>query len=188
VSPLSRRRRRVLLGVVVVLAGLAAFVLVYFQPQKLFYDDTVDEPVPVAEVTTEPSPTEAATASSPRPKKPPAQPTVLSQGKFHSGEHETTGDALVLRLDDGRTFVRLDDLRTSNGPALHVWLTSADAFADDGTIDDATHLDLGGLKGNIGDQNYLVPSGTDLHDYQAVVVWCERFHVSFGAAPLSLDS
>ena len=45
-------------------------------------------------------------------------------------------------------------------------------------------LDLGPLKGNVGNQNYVVPAGTDLSRYRSVVIWCRRFAVPFGAAPL----
>jgi hypothetical protein len=46
------------------------------------------------------------------------------------------------------------------------------------------YVDLGGLKGNVGDQNYVVPTGVDVGAYRSVVVWCARFSVPFGAADL----
>ena len=52
-----------------------------------------------------------------------------------------------------------------------------------GAFDDA-YVDLGGLKGNIGDQNYEIPADVDLSQYQSVVIWCDRFNVAFGAADL----
>jgi hypothetical protein len=47
-------------------------------------------------------------------------------------------------------------------------------------------VDLGGLKGNIGPQNYEIGSDVDLDRYSTVVIWCVRFGVAFGAAELSL--
>ena len=44
---------------------------------------------------------------------------------------------------------------------------------------------LGALKGNVGDQNYEVPADVDLTTYQAVTIWCRRFGVNFGTAPLN---
>jgi hypothetical protein len=41
------------------------------------------------------------------------------------------------------------------------------------------------LKGNIGDQNYELPANADLAKYRAVTIWCKRFSVNFGTAPLS---
>ncbi len=71
--------------------------------------------------------------------------------------------------------MRLENFVT-NGPDLYVYL-SADAQARD-------FLDLGRLKGNIGDRNYVVPVGADLSRYKYVLVWCRAFSVLFGSAQL----
>ena len=36
-------------------------------------------------------------------------------------------------------------------------------------------LDLGRLKGNIGDQSYLLPAGHDLSIYKSAVIYCRQF-------------
>mgnify|MGYP006159769801 CR=1 FL=1 len=82
-------------------------------------------------------------------------------------------------------LTRLTDFATSNGPALHVYLVAADDAKDNDTVKKASFLDLGPLKGNIGDQNYDVPADLDLTRYRAVSIWCRRFSVNFGAAPLA---
>ena len=51
-------------------------------------------------------------------------------------------------------------------------------------FDDAC-VDLGGLKGNIGDQNYAIPAGVDVGNYTSVVIWWDRFGAAFGAAELT---
>ena len=48
-------------------------------------------------------------------------------------------------------------------------------------------VDLGSIKGNIGDQNYTLGSDVDLTKYRAVSVWCKRFSANFGTAVLSAD-
>ena len=159
-----------------VLVVLAAVTLVWFQPQKLLYDHRVDEALPSAtapEGTVSPG-AAAATA---------AQPVELATGAFVSREHATHGTARVLRLPDGRVIVRFEGFATSNGPKLVVWLSKNAAHGPDGAFGDR-YLDLGPLKGNVGDQNYVVPAGVDTGAYSSVVVWCARFHVSFGAADL----
>lgn len=45
-------------------------------------------------------------------------------------------------------------------------------------------VELGKLKGNEGNQNYVIPAGTDLSKYKAVSIYCERFNANFGTAPL----
>jgi hypothetical protein len=46
-------------------------------------------------------------------------------------------------------------------------------------------LSLGALKGNVGDQAYSVPEGTDVTAYKSVVIWCEQFGVLFSPAALA---
>jgi len=110
-------------------------------------------------------------------------PVILSTGSFISGEHDTSGTALLVALPDGSLVVRFEDLDTSNGPDLRVVLSTDDA--SDAWKYDSRHI-LGELKGNIGDQNYSIPSDVDLTQFGSVVVWCERFSVAFGAAPLDV--
>jgi len=43
---------------------------------------------------------------------------------------------------------------------------------------------IGALKGNVGNQQYLLPADLELADAATVVVWCRAFSVSFGAATL----
>lgn len=171
-----RRRTWIWLGAAV-LVVLAAVTLIWFQPQKLFYDNRVDEALPSVAAEESAMPSGTATSSAP------AEPVELATGTFVSREHETVGTARVLQLPDGRVIVRFEGFQTSNGPVLVVWLSKNQATGDDGAFDD-DYVDLGPLKGNVGDQNYVVPAGTDVTAYRSVVVWCDRFDVSFGAADL----
>lgn len=100
------------------------------------------------------------------------------QGSFESLDHETAGIASVIGSGDER-YVRFEDFHTSNGPDLRVYLIPDDG---DGVYD---AIDLGPLKGNVGDQNYLLPTTADLTHYSRVLVWCVRFDSPFGAATLS---
>jgi hypothetical protein len=170
------RRRTWIWLVAGVVAVLIAVALIWFQPQKLFYDQRVDEALPtVAAAPTDDGPTTGTAA--------PAQPVELASGSFVSREHETVGTARVLQLPDGQVIVRFEGFETSNGPVLVVWLSQNAADGDDGAFDDH-YFDLGPLKGNIGDQNYVVPPEIDATAFTSVVVWCDRFDVSFGAADL----
>jgi hypothetical protein len=157
-----------------VLAVAAVAALLVFQPWKLVVNDTVDEAAPVA---AKPAPSESA----------PAGP--LATGTLIAHEHDTSGTLRILDLGGGRRALRLDDLDTSNGPDLHVWLTDAEVKPGRdgwGVFDDGKYLDLGKLKGNRGSQNYEIPASADLAAYRSVTIWCDRFNVSFGAATLQL--
>ena len=148
-----------------VLVVLGAVTLIWFQPQKLFYDTTVDEAIPSASATAEP------TGSDETASPAPTEPVELASGTFISREHETTGTARILRLADGQQILRLEGFETSNGPALFVYLSQNPADGDDGAFDD-DFIDLGALKGNVGDQNYVDP-GRDrparLHERRGLV-------------------
>jgi hypothetical protein len=115
----------------------------------------------------------------------PAGPVTLARGSFVSHEHHTTGSAVVVRLADGSRVLRLEGLDTSDGPDLHVWLSDAATGQGWHAFDDGKYADLGKLKGNKGNQNYVLPAGLDLTAFHSVSIWCNRFDVSFGAAPLS---
>lgn len=170
----SRRRRLVS---VLLIAGAAVFVvaLVVFEPWKLVIDSKVDELPPAAT-----SSTGAVTERT--------APVVLATGRLVSHEHTSSGTVVVVRLPDNSRVLRLEDLRTSNGPALHVWLAAAPVKEGrDGwhVFDDDRHVDLGPLKGNIGSSNYALPPGLDLAALPSVTIWCDRFNVSFAAAALN---
>ena len=49
----------------------------------------------------------------------------------------------------------------------------------------AGFVEVGALKGNVGDQNYEISSDLDLNKYRAVTIWCKRFGVNFATAPLT---
>jgi hypothetical protein len=192
----ERRRRRWpwIAGAATVLAGLGIFVIVWFQPQKLWIDDPVDQAVPSADLSLTPDPPSAASeaqdapAAAPTTAPPttdPPPPVDLARGTFVSLDHGTSGTARVLRVADGRRFVRLEGFETENGPDLFVYLSTNPAGGPEGAFDDAFH-NLGRLQGNIGDQNYEIPADLSLDGYASVVVWCDRFDSAFGAADLAV--
>jgi hypothetical protein len=145
-------------AVVVVLAGWYAF-----RPERLVVNRQVEEVLPAAPGTS-------------------AQP--LESGRFYSILHPTEGTATIYQMGDGTRVLRFTSFHTSNGPDVHVYMVAADDAKDAGTVEKAGFVDLGVIKGNIGDQNYTLGSDLDLAKYRAVSIWCKRFSVNFGAAPL----
>jgi hypothetical protein len=140
--------------------GLLVFVLVYFQPQKLFIDQRVSEAAPAA---------------------PMGEP--VAHGSFHGLAHGGSGSAAIFEFD-GRRLLRLENLKVENGPDLFVYLSTTPADAAEGSFP-GSFVNLGRLKGNIGSQNYDVPPGVELSRYQSVVIYCKRFSTPFAAAPLA---
>jgi uncharacterized membrane protein YdcZ (DUF606 family) len=108
--------------------------------------------------------------------------TLLGRAQFVKVEHPTSGTAAVIEMRDGGRVVTLIDFETDPGPDLRVRLLPGNGTnADD-------NVDLGGLKGNEGNQQYEIPANTDLEKYTAVVIWCRAFSVAFGKAVLERSS
>jgi hypothetical protein len=150
-------------------AGIGVVVLVgawwLFRPEKLWINQKVDEPAPFA------------SSGDPQP---------IYTGLLAGKAHQTSGRATIYNAGDGKQYLRLTDFSTSNGPDVHVILARSEdpSLQEDivkGQLDD---VELGSLKGNKGDQNYGLPASVDLQKYDAVVIYCERFHAVFGVAKL----
>jgi hypothetical protein len=159
-------------AVVVVALGVLMAGVVFFEPWTLLTNETVNEAAP--------------TAAAPDPSAPaPAGPTELARGTFVGQEHETSGTATVIELADGSRTLRLERFSTSNGPDLHVWLSEKKAGGNWFKYGGGRKAKLGELKANRGSHNYAIPADVELDGLRSVVIWCKRFHVSFGSAPLS---
>jgi hypothetical protein len=144
--------------------AIALFAAWYvFRPERLMVNRQVNEDFPPAEASSS---------------------QVLESGTFSGVMHPTGGIATIYRLADGDRILRFTNFKTSNGPDVHVYLVAVDDAKDSATVKGADFIDLGEIKGNIGDQNYALGHDLDLSKYRTVSIWCKRFAVNFGAAPL----
>lgn len=140
---------------------------------------TQASPVEESLLTEEPLPTE-----NPQPTADPDGLVILAGGEFYDLAHHGMGTATVYQLEDGSRVLRLENFEVLNGPELHVYLTSANPVANTVGVPLENEVDLGALKGNIGNQNYELPIRVNLDLYHSVVIWCVPFQVPFNAAPL----
>src|SRR6201987_5565222 len=148
--------------------AIALFAAWYaFRPERLVLNHRVNEGFPAGED--------------------PSSAQVLESGTFYAVVHPTAGTATIYRLGNGGRILRFTNFSTSNGPNVHVYLVAADDAKDSATVMSATFIDLGPIKGNIGNQNYVLGTDVDLSKYHAVSIWCKRFSVNFGAASLKPD-
>jgi hypothetical protein len=152
-------------GIIVVAVAWYAF-----RPELLFVNKSVSETFPASSIAANTTDTAASSRE-------------LASGQFNGYAHETQGHAGIYDVD-GKRVLRLTNFKTSNGPDVHVYLVAAPDAKDDATVKNAGFVDLGSMKGNMGDQNYDVPQSVDLNKYRAVTIWCARFNVNFGTAPL----
>jgi hypothetical protein len=116
---------------------------------------------------------------------PAAEPVVVLQGSFVGADdfHQGSGNAVIYQLPDGSHVLRFEDFSVTNGPDLHVILSGSAAPATSDEVM-AGYVDLGSLKGNIGNQNYEIPAGTDVSQIRSVVIYCQPFQVVFAVATL----
>ena len=184
VAVLVRRRRQLAVPAVgawvITALGVGGFLL---------YTSTVDTVVhekvvraASAEPAASPPSTSGSSASPASPALPaptsataPAAPTVVTAGTFRAQAHPTSGTAQVIDLPGGKRVLTLTGFATEPGPDVRVYLVPGDGSSV------AKAVDLGGLKGNKGDQQYSVPDNAPIG---AVVLWCRSFSVAFGAAAL----
>jgi Electron transfer DM13 len=159
----SKKLVYALVIVAVAIIGWAAF-----RPERLFLNAKVNESLPTASRST--------TNTS---------ETIVASGSFHDVAHKGVGRASIYQLPDGKRILRFTNFETSNGPDVRVYLVAANEASDSETVKKAGFVEVGALKGNIGDQNYELGSDVDLAKYRAVTIWCKRFGVNFATAPLS---
>lgn len=128
------------------------------------------------------APTAAPATEVPASEEPPSGPVLLGAGRFVGlAGHTGTGDAGLFRNPDGSLVLRFENFDIENGPDLEVYLVPG---ADQVVLADGS-IHLGALKGNVGDQNYELPAGTDLvPGAYTALVWCEAFSVEFVGATI----
>jgi hypothetical protein len=151
---------RVVRGAIAIVGLFVA--LWWLQPWKLLIRSTADERLPSGARTT-------------------------CCGEFTSHIHRTRGVARLITLADGARILRLENLHATLGPRLRVWLS--DIPVDHAKFPwrkfaHSNHIDLGRLRANRGNTDYAVPNDADTDELSSVILWCERFGVSFGAAQL----
>ncbi len=194
-------KRNLTIGAVVI--GMPALIVAWWLISPLFVDSVVDEEFPVAANTTEDANRDSTTiptaetggeseepvsdgsgaANVVRPTAP-VEVTTVASGPFRDADdsHRGSGTAAIYQLEDGTLLLRFEDFEVTNGPDLHVYLVPHE---NPTTSEDlGGYVDLGSLKGNIGDQNYEVPDGVDISEFDSVVIYCVPFHVFFSIASL----
>jgi hypothetical protein len=194
---MKRLNRRTII-IAGILIGIPVLVVAWWLGSPLFLDSEVNEafPTPVAaedqtgieSTTTTVATTGAtteATSSTTSTSEVAAEPVSLLTGEFRDADssHLGSGTATIYELEDGSVVLRFEDFEVTNGPDLHVYLVPNDNPTSSDDL--GGYVDLGSLKGNIGDQNYEVPDGVDISDFGSVVIYCVPFHVFFSIAPLS---
>jgi hypothetical protein len=98
-------------------------------------------------------------------------------GEFRDADsfHKGSGKATIYRALDGSLLLRLENFRVTNGPDLHVLLTPHPDPKSRDELNSTGYVDLGKLKGNIGNQNYPIPRDVSPTVWGSVVIYCLPF-------------
>ncbi len=115
-----------------------------------------------------------------------AAATVVKIGTFRDADrsHRGSGSATIYQLEDGSHVLRLEDFQVTNGPDLRVILSPHADPQSRGDVTAEGYVELGKLKGNIGNQNYPIDAGVDVSTLNSVVIYCKPFRVIFAVAAL----
>lgn len=170
-------------GVLLVLGVL------WYLISPLFITQEVDEAFPSntavdSELDTAPQDKEEGEQETPSVTIP--EPMLLTEGVFEDVDiiHKGTGRAAIYTLADGSRVLRLEDFEVTNGPELHVVLSVHERPRNQSETKQVGFVDLGDLKGNKGNQNYILPADLVLDEIKSVVIYCYPFNVVFSSATL----
>jgi len=108
---------------------------------------------------------------------------VLSEWNFRSTEDITTSGSIKIVQTWDSHILRIEDLQTTNGPDLFVYLSEKKSLQDESDVKGSYRLAK--LKWNSGNQNYEIPNDIDISQYHSVAIHCRAYNHSFGYAELS---
>lgn len=114
-------------------------------------------------------------------------PFVTRTGNFTTTDpaYQAEGSASIYQLSEAQRVLRLENFNITAGPDLRVILSQHEAPRTSAETLLPSYLDLGALKGTTGAQNYEIPEGEALDDYQSVVIYSMSLNVVYGTATLS---
>lgn len=101
--------------------------------------------------------------------------------RFHRGE----GAASVYLSGDGTLILRLEDFRVTNGPDLRVLIVPSSNQDDGSEVTTEGSVEIGRLKGNVGNQNYEIPPDYPQDGLGSIIIYCKPFRVVFAIATLT---
>lgn len=130
------------------------------------------------------SPTASSVQAQATPRATVASPVTRS-GMFGArpGVETVAGIAVLGTTTDGKTVLRLQQIKSANGPDLYVYLTKVSSPKTRSDVEGG--YQVGKLKATRGDSNYELPDSVDASQYKAVVVYCRSFSAIFGYANLA---
>ncbi len=197
-----KQHKRLTVAVLIVV-GVPALALAWWLGSPLFLDTTVDEEFPFAASAVVPESMTMPDAESTMVAAADVETSVsedmmeamgemlapesVKNGSFRDADsfHKGSGTATIWNLGTDGFALRFEDFKVTNGPDLRVLLSTHPDPMSRSQLEDSEYTELDKLKGNIGNQNYLIPPDIDVDAQQSVIIYCKPFRVLFAVAPLS---
>ena len=103
---------------------------------------------------------------------------ILRSGMFTGqSDHVTTGTVRIEKDGESTVLVLASDFSLDGAPSPTLGFSVGGKF-----VEASEFAELRSLE---GEQRYVLPKGFETTGYDAVTVWCDRFSVPLGSAPLS---
>lgn len=125
-------------------------------------------------------------------------PSELAYGEFVALDavRWASGNFILYREADDTKLLRLENFRSAPGPDLRVYLAVAPPTDEDGMIMGEAwanwelrepFLDLGALRGTIGNQNFVIAPEVDPRRYSMVIIYSAVHDLLISAAPFRVN-
>jgi len=108
----------------------------------------------------------------------------LPSGTFVKKKKKLKGAWEVVQRGDKTFIVFGEDFRAANGPDLKIFLSPQTVADVTGKTAVNGAINIGELKATKGTQEYEVPAGINLDDFNSVLVHCEAYSVLWGGGDL----
>nr|WP_070959807.1 DM13 domain-containing protein [Hyphomonas sp. Mor2] len=108
----------------------------------------------------------------------------LPSGDFIKKKKKLKGAWEVVQRGDKTFIVFGEDFRAANGPDLKIFLSPQTVSEVTGKTAVNGAINIGELKSTKGAQEYEVPAGVDLSNFNSVLVHCEAYSVLWGGGDL----
>ena len=108
----------------------------------------------------------------------------LPSGDFIKKKKKLKGAWEVVQRGDKTFIVFGEDFRAANGPDLKIFLSPQTVSEVTGKTAVNGAINIGELKSTKGAQEYEVPAGVDVSNFNSVLVHCEAYSVLWGGGDL----
>lgn len=113
-----------------------------------------------------------------------AEATMSLSGEFIKKQKSIKGSWEIIQRGDQTVIKFGDDFRAKRGPDLKVFLSPKTVSNVTGkTATDGAVL-IAELSSNKGAQEYILPDGINLNDFESLLVHCEAYSVLWGGGQL----